>query len=149
MTSSYRYWHGTLKHLLLNILNYCRHSCLTKLSQRCVTMTIIVCHFVYCCVTGTALRTGPALFSRSSSVTVLFYSWWVWHNDDVMSHDTIGLIDQTTCLSTYPKSIAAFCDPTFKLMFGHFLRDTVGRGDTIDKCAITTAQTNGLNVQKQ
>lgn len=44
-----------------------------------------------------------------------------------------GLIDQVTCTSTYPKSIAAFCDPTFKLMFGHFLRDSVGRGDTIDK----------------
>ena len=43
-----------------------------------------------------------------------------------------GLSEQGAC-SAYVKSITAFCDPTFKLMFGHFLRDSVGRGDTIDK----------------
>ena len=54
-----------------------------------------------------------------------------------MSHNAAGLIDQATCTLIYPKSIAAFCDPTFKLMFGHFLRDTAGRGDTIDKYEFT------------
>ncbi|XP_065898353.1 AP-5 complex subunit zeta-1-like isoform X2 [Dysidea avara] len=47
-------------------------------------------------------------------------------------YSLLGLSEQGAC-SAYVKSITAFCDPTFKLMFGHFLRDSVGRGDTIDK----------------
>ena len=35
----------------------------------------------------------------------------------------------------YAKSLAAFQDGTYKLMFGHFLRSENGKGDTIDKLA--------------
>ncbi|XP_064407104.1 AP-5 complex subunit zeta-1-like [Halichondria panicea] len=44
-----------------------------------------------------------------------------------------GLADTGPQVSPYAKCLAAFQEPTHKLMFGHFQRSESGRGDTIDK----------------
>lgn len=118
---------------------------------QCVTLMVVVCHnnlysvaLYVAYYSGTAFHTGLALFSCSSSIATLLYHWLIlmWCNDDVMLNYVTGRIDHTACTSSYPKSIAAFCDPTLKLMFGHFLRDAAGRGDTIDKYGITLTFTH-------